>query len=99
MDNPWATPWDQPSWSTPQWDPSSPLPDSPDDPIPNVEVVNDAPDDDWGISDTDPKETQPPDQWEAARQEKEKLTRAVVRHLHIHTLRLIPQTKCSLRHR
>jgi len=51
------------------------------------------PDDDWGTawttapsSEISPKETQPPDQWEAARQEKKKLSRAVVRLLYKRTL-------------
>ncbi|KAF8449108.1 hypothetical protein L210DRAFT_3523906 [Boletus edulis BED1] len=46
----------------------------------NLDTVT-APEDDWaapwGSIPTNPRETQPPDQWEAARQEKEKLNRAV----------------------
>lgn len=51
-------------------------------------------DDDWGTTwGTTPSSEpgpQPPDQWEAARQEKEMLNRAVVRHLYKRTLQLIP---------
>ncbi|KAG8220875.1 hypothetical protein J3R82DRAFT_2372 [Butyriboletus roseoflavus] len=49
----------------------------------NIEAPLNPPDSDWGVgwgttpSEANPKETQPPDQWEAARQEKEKLNRAV----------------------
>lgn len=55
------------------------------------------PNDDWGTawttapsSEISSEETQPPDQWEAARQEKEKLDCAVVRLLYKRTLQLMP---------
>ncbi|KAH0836589.1 hypothetical protein J3R83DRAFT_8289 [Lanmaoa asiatica] len=52
--------------------------------VSDEEDLGAAPDNDWGMawgntpsSEANPKETQPPDQWEVARQEKEKLNRAV----------------------
>lgn len=62
----------------------------------DLEVALNPPNDDWGVawgttpSEANPKETQPPDQWEAARREKENLNRAVVRRLYKYTLHLIP---------
>jgi hypothetical protein len=44
----------------------------------------------WGTTPASETKTQPPDKWEAARQEKEKLNAAVVRHLYKRTLQLIP---------
>lgn len=63
----------------------------------NIEVAFNPSGDDWGVAwgtipspEANPKETQPPDRWEVARQEKEKFNRAVVRHLYQRTLHLIP---------
>lgn len=63
-----------------------------------------APDDEWGtawttVPSSESKEEveQPPDEWETARQEKEKLNRAVVRHLPKRVVQLISQVYLASR--
>ena len=68
----------------------------------DVQTTLDPPDHDWSTawataspSDTNPKQTQHLDQWEAARQEKEKLNRVVVRHLCTYRSSFLSQSTAS----